>query len=766
MILGRWLVLVLALSATVALAQTKPPGKRNLGKFESPPTVSMLAAMLLGDPQLQAELKLTSEQRLKLRSTTETGFANYVNAGLQPKQREVLDSKQTESLTSVLQPAQWERLQEITRSELARRVTGPAAIASDAKIVAELKLTPEQVSKLKDNQPIAEVLTESQREVWAKLCGKPMLPRPKIPFGANVQGQMPMFRLPESLGSFLTDAWEQELQLTEAQLQRLVTILEQWLDLFPDANYDLLRTRETELLQACEAVLTETQLRRYLQMKRRMEMQGLSRGYSAPSEPVIFKPVLDELQLTPAQKQQREKLLDAYLKQVNELVRSDTPVKEVGKLSEEAWGKTRQQLLAIFTPEQNQRITELFGPPLRPELDRGLMTPLYPELLWARPEKTYLPPLLANLAVSPYFELEPPVTDAQRKAISDALLRTYPRVPPFNEFAPMSPEQAKANAEVMSKQLAATLSEAQLMRAKEALYRQYVQSSMNAPLSAQVFAIEELMAPLKLTAAQETRIRRGARFGSVLTDEQKALVATLSGKPVPLVKPKPMPGGPAVVPQPRGLPPGWAKDQSFSAAIGSVELQQLRIINHPDIEAELKVTAEQRKALQELAVQASRTLPQRNQGQEKYRADSEKQVERYYGPLSKILTPEQNRRWRQIAFQKMDIANRGLVGLLALRQVQSALKLSPEQIAAITELTESRNRFQISQSLYQAQSRAKAQGGLTAGPSEADIDAIFNVRLQRLLTAEQATQLKELLGPPYNPPRYMQLGGAFAQPPF
>nr|BAL53678.1 hypothetical conserved protein [uncultured Planctomycetota bacterium] len=162
----RWIKLALALVLGVWLveqthAQEKPrPGiGRGFGAFGAG------RLFLLSQESVQADLKLTEEQKSKIRSLQEEqrqalqGLANLGREERAKRLRELAE-KTDKELASLLKPAQSKRLNQI-RLQLQVRQGNYANILNDPEIVEQLSLTNEQKEKVRQLNAEADNIRQS-----------------------------------------------------------------------------------------------------------------------------------------------------------------------------------------------------------------------------------------------------------------------------------------------------------------------------------------------------------------------------------------------------------------------------------------------------------------------------------------------------------------------------------------------------------------------------------------------------------------------------
>lgn len=158
---GR-LVVVLALSMMVAgTAMAQRGFGRGMGG----------GAQLLRRPEVQAELKLTDDQKTKvtemlqkLRESQQARFQDLRDASPEERQKIMTDmqAEQMKQVNAILNTDQQKRFKEISLQQ-----QGYSALAQPA-VADELKLTDDQKSKLKD---ILQKQQESMREIFQSAGG-------------------------------------------------------------------------------------------------------------------------------------------------------------------------------------------------------------------------------------------------------------------------------------------------------------------------------------------------------------------------------------------------------------------------------------------------------------------------------------------------------------------------------------------------------------------------------------------------------------------
>ncbi|MFO0926880.1 MAG: hypothetical protein U0736_07530 [Gemmataceae bacterium] len=739
--------------------QNKPPIPK-IGLFRATPTVSLYSAFYLNDRGLHKELGLKPEQVKQLAPLVASSLEKMNEGGWDRTRRDKVDRQTTAALAGVLTPEQQRRLRQVTLQQLVRLRTGPLTLAEDVGVGEALQWTADQKKELGQRKRPAEVLTDEQKKIWETLLGKPYPARLHARNVKNANSIKPYETLFPLLGILLSVPFEEELNLTGEQLRRLAVILEGWYDFFPDCNYSELNAAEKELLAACETVLTEKQRLRYRQVLHRLHLQGLQLfipGIGA-TDVVLYQPLVEAWKLTGSQKKQREELLQAYLDGIRKLAESDIPFRDLPGHGGKLWARTAGQLEALLTAEQKTVTAEMLGEPLGPSFHSPFYRPARPEATRLPLPKSYLARNVLASAFSPLFPDNLKVTEEQKKQLRDLAVQFVPQPSVRDEFVPEPDDDTrKANADGLARGLATILKPEQLQLARQFAFRQLL-SGLDTYLPIEVLNTDELIEPLGLSAAQKARLYRGAIFGKVLQPAQLELVKKLTGPALQAPK-RPVVLSPTT-PRPA------ADDYSISAMYGSVRLMQMRLIGHYAIQNELKLTAEQRKAIAELATRSAGTLPKRGGDRAAFRQQAEKHAETYYGPVSKLLTEAQNKRWRQLAYQRYDAGARGLAGLLEVRVVQDALKLTSEQVKRVTAHPGMEATL-VMQFLNDAAFKVRSRTGPPARLlSYSDMRPIMEARLGRMLTREQQTALKELLGEEMKSSGYLPPGSAFAPQPY
>ncbi|MFO0881300.1 MAG: hypothetical protein U0840_28710 [Gemmataceae bacterium] len=756
-------LLLVHLGAAVAQSPPKTPTGPKIALFREAPTTSLYSAFYLGDPGLQKELGLKPEQVKKLAPLVASSLQKMSDGGWDRKRRESVDRSTAETLAASLTPEQLQRLRQLTLQQLVRLKTGPLTLAQDAGVVEALKLTDEQKSALGQRKRPEEILTPEQRKTWEALLGKPYPQRlhPRNVRGAN--SIPPYGGLRPRLGILLSVPFEEELKLTEEQLRKIATMLEVWYDLYPDCSISDEVEEEKRLLAACESALTEAQRIRYRQVLHRVDIQGLqyfSIGTGAV-DPFLYQPLVEAWKLTDAQKKERDSLIKAYLDGLRELAMSDTPAADLPGLGAKAWARTAEKLQALLTPQQKSIMAEMLGAPLGPQFQGTFYCPRNPEVARPPVPKAYMAREVLAYAFSSQLPKDIRPT-AEQVAQLKALAAKFVPTPAFSgEFTQdLDEETSKKNAEGLANGLATILNPKQFQKTRELACRSLL-SRVNGYLPLEVLNNEELLEPLKLTEAQKFRLARGAIFRDVLEPAQRETLQKIIG---PLAPSPQTPQGPIIITRgPNGV------DYSVSAMCGSVRLMQMRVIGHRTVQEHLKLTPDQKKAINELATKAIKSVPAMPKPSEDriaWREKVEKHAELYFEPVSRILTETQNKQWKQIAYQRYDLSSRGLIGLLEARPIQQALKLTEEQIKRLSG-SQAREEIIIMSFLVDAAFKLRPANGPPFRPlTHQEMRPIMDARMNRLLTAEQKATLKELLGEGLKSGGFYPSGGAFAPMPF
>lgn len=186
--------------------------------------------------------------------------------------------------------------------------------------------------------------------------------------------------------------------------------------------------------------------------------------------------------------------------------------------------------------------------------------------------------------------------------------------------------------------------------------------------------------------------------------------------------------------------------------MGGQGLSQL--VNRTDVQADLKVTADQKKKLEEAQAKAREEMQAlRGQGDpQAMREAMEKMRASQDAKLKEILTPEQHKRLKEISIQLQ--GNRAILDA----DVQKELGFTADQKSRVQRLQE--RQMDEMRNLMEDMRGGGGGGDRTAMQQQMQkFNENFNTELGKILTPEQATKLKEMGGAPFKATDQPRRGG-------
>ena len=690
---------LIACMTAAALAQPAPP---TAGLFSTPPSVTLYASLYLKDAALRKELKVTPEQAPKLDKLADVATRPLFAAQNADKRAAVIE-KQDEALAAVLTPPQVERLRQVVRQHLARIPAGPAALASDEDVVRVLKLDDAQKKRMLAREPLAGVLTDGQKKEWATLIGKPYPARLRMtPYG------MLAVNMPFEVLRLLTEPMEAELKLTPKQLARLEDLTERWADEFPDISYQAVRKLDEKTRKDVRGILAEAQRKRLDQI----ELQDVLRNTTSLGRYDNPK-VAAALKLTAAQKEaqwqvRREHVEDAL--KTLEAGGDSYALREKLVLHRKT---LVEGLKKVLTDEQRAALRDLIGEEVPP----AVANPYVPQLPWERRDP--LPPTYLTLELLAYRGL------AFNLGLVDA--EGYKKLAALKSDRPADESEVDlaARAEALEKEFAGIVKPEQMKRWKQAVLGWLGPNGRQAELT--LMSCVDVRKTLGLTDAQMRRLYRGAAVDSVFDPKQKEKWAELTGQNVPR---------PAVPTVQTVLP---------IAPSMSILWTEMRIVGDPSVIADLKLTPEQKAALEKLAKERRASFP-KPQGADYYEQAS-KHLEDSADKVAKLLDEKQKRRLRQISLQQRGASQEGLRVLVTIPEAVRELKLTTDQVKRISALVHHEPSIlsMIEQVTKDPANRFRAERERASAARKKRTDEQF----REILSEEQQTALKGLPGEPF-----------------
>jgi hypothetical protein len=386
-------------------------------------------------------------------------------------------------------------------------------------------------------------------------------------------------------------------------------------------------------------------------------------------------------------------------------------------------------------------VEELVGDPFQ-----GRVSPVFPAALALR----QAPPVPLVIAGLPYAEGralrdELKLSDEQAKKLAGAAARyreELQKLSPFetNEDTTKQRQELLGNTE---KVVGDILTPDQLKRFKQVTLQQL--AARPGPLAGRAVArYKEVIEGLKLTEAQREQLFVGEALDKVLTKDQQAKWKELLGEPFK---------GTLALGFPAGGPGGLRAPPLI-----------LRYAEHPAVQAELKLSDEQRKKVDDLRAkwrEATRDIPPpRGPGDagDEVRAKLAEATKAIDKGLADILTAEQHRRLHQIALQQTERA--GLGAVLAAEGVPDKLALTADQQKQIKAIAENAARVRTLILNDNSFESGPPAGGL-ANETVTKLNKATDEKLAGLLTRDQKATLKELLGEPFKGELGRSSGGGF-----
>jgi hypothetical protein len=701
-----------------------------------PPTVPQYCMLYLGDDRLQIELKLTSDQVQKLIPILPQAFRDFIDGRTNAARRDKSTQELDRNLAAIIKPDQRARLRQVVLQHLARVPAGPEVIAADAELARRLALTDEQAKQLQSGKPLANVLTPDQQKTWAELTG------PAFPGWLVLRhvGQMPYPMPPQELHVMYHDWVARELKLADEQQKKVDDLVWKWTALFPDLSHDFkLEGITTEYQQAALAILTadqKTRLRQLFAQLDQLHMRRLGRVsiYEHP-------PIAVALDLT---KEQREKLAairrDRRKVVLGRFLTGDSPAAIRAKIKEDE-AETGRLLDAVVTDQQRAKLKEMLGAPVPDDLINRVATLYPPYNRPPTPPKGFLATYALAWADQPLVQQRLNLEADQARRLT-ALKQEFKLPPPEGPQHGGATDEAdrRAQAAAIEKQLGELLTAKQLWQLNRIGLLNYpLWARQPGPSSPQLLALHEFNEVVKPTPTQVRRMEHGAYLDEVLDAAQRKAWDERVGPP-------PTPLAPPSAPPPPQL--------SMAYPYESLLLTQLTVVGDPFAQKELKLTEDQRKTVaNELKkMPGIRQLPPVPAGDpvayKAWLADIEKQGREGLNPIAKVLDEPQRRRLQQIALQQCtQFPYPGALPMYGFPEVVAALKLTPEQLKKRDALIqEYANLSEMLRGLPAPEFPRKGDDRYETLPH---LVKIYEKKLHDILTPEQQTTVKELLGERY-----------------
>lgn len=691
----------------------------------SPLSVLRSAAIYLTDAALHKELKLTAEQINKLRDHRQRYINDNFAARNDAQGREAAGKALEQGLTDTLRPEELKRLREIMIQQLDRRSQSGNfghTLLRYKELVDTLKLSDDQKSRLQNNELLASVLAADQKIRWQELQGEPFTGQLRLTFTDFPSS--PFSRpppAPSQLECLLQKPVQDEIKLTGEQVQRVTDLEQRRLVLF--RNYGQLTSEEQQKKRNAAAMLVERDLEALLsadQHKRLgqitlQEVQrnsGLTAIFTQPS-------VIQGLQLTQQQQDQlaahrRERQI-VGLQAFTQGGDHDVIARRLADFKK----ATYEQMVASLSPDQQARLKELLGEPYT--------GPLQPPAVLPRPGRgTTFPPMPPRLT--------PQVNQLGYEFLylRDRNLQTELKLSPEQvqqvlalqaQFTEESRKGAESLGQWTAKVLGDLLQPAQLRRFREIVLQQ---RERRGGLSA-VIAFQGVAEELSLSKEQQDQLRAGKSAAELLTVAQQSKARELLGTPYTGTL------------NPFGVANGTAR--TSRETVTSIHLHCLK--QHV-VQEELKLTAEQAKAIAALFEQHQKALQDIQSSPLGQRANATRERNRQTIQKSEqLLQPQQVKRLRQIVLQQ-ELDN--LPTAVASASAMTNLKLSVEQEQQVRALQADADR---TRSLLRSELALAAREQADPDETTRRFELGVQERFVKLLTAEQRAKWKELVGVPF-----------------
>jgi hypothetical protein len=200
-----------------------------------------------------------------------------------------------------------------------------------------------------------------------------------------------------------------------------------------------------------------------------------------------------------------------------------------------------------------------------------------------------------------------------------------------------------------------------------------------------------------------------------------------------------------------------AQDRPGRTAVLVRFMEDASSLRNPSVQEELKLSDEQRQQLPAVQREGMAAIADADAAQPPDAAAQRTAAASIDPRLLKLLTPEQATRFRQIVWQRQKLLN-GLVAVLRDPEFAGPLQLTPEQTttlqneeAEFARLGEAqRQAFAARRAGEVPQAQARA-GSLEVTRKLLDFRRASEIRLTAMLSADQRSQMKQLLGAAFRP---------------
>lgn len=365
---------------------------------------------LLHRPEVQAELRLTEEQKKKLHRPPDDDcrevqrfFRDFHRAPPQEQAKKAAEFRaaQEKKIAAILNAEQVRRLGQILLQQ-----QGYAALANP-EAADLLELSEEQRAQVeavvqevgrerrtafswrrgngrdfgkrmdelrrKESEKLAALLTDAQKEQWQEMVGAPFaLARPPFGFGMNMGG--PPFERPRPPAGFGLDplsllaqkSVQEEMKLSEEQVKKITELAEKRRGSFRDfqelGREERRKKREEQTqaeAKAVQEIVTADQLKRVRQIA--LQQRGLQAFDDAA--------IAEALKLSQEQKDKIKTILEDLRKEMHGLFRGGN-FEEARTQMETLRKETGEKIQEALTDEQRTQWKEMTGAPFQGEIRR------------------------------------------------------------------------------------------------------------------------------------------------------------------------------------------------------------------------------------------------------------------------------------------------------------------------------------------------------------------------------------------------------------
>lgn len=249
-------------------------------------SLSMVVSPFLSNTALQGELKLTDEQmtqltklRTKWTADKKMGQAGLTDEALAKKVRE-LSQGFLKELTAVVSPEQAKRILQVGLQLTSGQGGGflGSMTANFVEVEDGLKLTKEQLVRIRNGEGLSAVLTKEQQGLWKELLGPP-IKSASLPFGGpGFAGRS----LPERLHHVNHAEVQKDLMLSEEHIKQVQALVAQWQQ-NPPTPAAAVRERTAAVNEAIDKMLKPEQQKRLQQIRwQQLRKRGMDQLLTLP----------------------------------------------------------------------------------------------------------------------------------------------------------------------------------------------------------------------------------------------------------------------------------------------------------------------------------------------------------------------------------------------------------------------------------------------------------------------------------------------------